>query len=326
MSHFASENDRVMNLLADAASTGLDARSADELAMLLGDAGGAETESMELAAAALDLALQGEAGVEAMPARVMASVAAEAAKFVGASGASASASATSPERQRVGSSNSSPSLALTRAEGDAAIPSRPVFQPGSNASRPTSGSPGGGGGLAYLGWLVAAAGIALAASVWLPQLGSNAGGTSGGGGGAVASGTSKLTFDDLKARPGTIEIAWKPLPDETCQEKCSGEVIWNNELQQGYMTFKGLAANDPATFQYQLWVFDASQKHPVDGGVFDIAEGSAKVNSRGEVVVPVVAKIRVDTPQAFAVTIEKPGGVVVSDQKRIATLAPVSKG
>jgi hypothetical protein len=321
MSHFASENDRVLNLLADAASTGLDARSADELAMLLGDASGADVESMELAAAALDLALQGEAGVEAMPARVMASVTAEAAKFVGAG---AAASATSPERQRVGSSISSPSLTLTRTDADAAIPSRPVFQPGSNASR----SSGGSGGLSYLGWLAAAAGIALAASAWLPRLGSNSGGPSGGGGGAVASATSKLTFDQLKARPGTIEIAWKPLPDETCQGTCSGEVIWNNELQQGYMTFKGLAANDPATFQYQLWVFDASQKHPVDGGVFDIASGggSAKVNSRGEVVVPVVAKIRVDTPQAFAVTIEKPGGVVVSDQKRIATLAPVSKG
>lgn len=320
MSHFASENDRVMNLLAEAASTGLDARSSDELAMLLGDAGGAETESMELAAAALDLALQGDAGVEAMPARVLASVASEAAKFVGA-GVTAT---TNPERQRAGSSNPSPSLTLTRTDGDAAIPSRPVFQPGSNASRSTGGSSGGGGGFAYLGWLAAAAGIALAASVWLPRLGSNTGGVSGGG--AVASGTSKLTFDELQSLPGTIEIAWKPLPDETCQGTCSGEVIWNNELQQGYMTFKGLAANDPATFQYQLWVFDASQKHPVDGGVFDIAEGSAKVNSRGEVVVPVVAKIRVDSPQAFAVTIEKPGGVVVSDQKRIATLAPVSKG
>lgn len=305
MSHFASENDRVLSLLAEAASVGIDARSADELAALLGDEAGAEIEAMELAAAALDVAMVEQSGgvssLEAMPAAVMASIASEAGRFVGSKAEAPAAS-----------------LRLSRREDDAVIaraPAAVVATVGRGA--------GGSGGAAWLGWLAAAAGIAIAASAWLPRLSTTGG--RGTGAGAVAN--AALSIDDLKAAAGTIEIAWKPLPDETCKEKCAGRVVWNNDLQQGYMTFKGLAVNDPSKFQYQLWVFDGAQKHPVDGGVFDIPAGAvAKAGADGEVIVPVVAKIRVETPQAFAVTIEKPGGVVVSDQSRIATLAPVSKG
>jgi len=39
------------------------------------------------------------------------------------------------------------------------------------------------------------------------------------------------------------------------------------------------------------------------------------------VLVPIEAKLRVQKPTLFAVTVEKPGGVVVSDQKRIALVA-----
>ena len=46
--------------------------------------------------------------------------------------------------------------------------------------------------------------------------------------------------------------------------------------------------------------------NPVDGGVFDAA-------ADGELVVAVYAKLAVDAPVAFAVTLEQAGGVVVSD-------------
>lgn len=359
MSRFASENDRVTSLLADAASGGLDARSADELATLLGpDAAAKESEAAELAAAALDLALIEEAGgvgsLEAMPAGLAASVASEAVKYIGASASTAS-------------------LRLARREDDVRLPAIAAQRAPASVGRST-----GGGSMAWAGWLAAAAGVVLAASAWLPRMSTVAPGSGGGGVGAMAqrsevaeSAAAKdfadstaldadngapamaarvaaksdarlrdvapaaafalappaASIDELKSKPGTIEIAWKPLPDETCKEKCSGRIVWNNELQQGYMTFKGLAANDPAKFQYQLWVFDSAQKHPIDGGVFDIVPGAVvRAGADGEVIVPVVAKIRVDSPQAFAVTIEKPGGVVVSDQSRIATLAPVTKG
>jgi anti-sigma-K factor RskA len=52
---------------------------------------------------------------------------------------------------------------------------------------------------------------------------------------------------------------------------------------------------------------DASRDvHPVDGGVFD-------VTSTGELIIPIHNRLPVSQPTAFAVTLEKPGGVVVSD-------------
>ncbi len=96
----------------------------------------------------------------------------------------------------------------------------------------------------------------------------------------------------------------------------SGDVVWSPSQQRGFMRFKGLAPNDLKAIQYQLWIFDKDrdQAFPVDGGVFDVA-------SNGEVIVPITAKLRVDEPVLFAVTIEKPGGVVVSKRERIVVTA-----
>lgn len=89
------------------------------------------------------------------------------------------------------------------------------------------------------------------------------------------------------------------------------------------MTFRGLAANDKAKEQYQLWIFDGErdEKFPVDGGVFDV--GAAQAGPNGEVIVPIIAKVAVGKPTLFAVTVEKPGGVVVSKRERIAVTAAV---
>ncbi|HMQ03664.1 MAG TPA: anti-sigma factor [Pyrinomonadaceae bacterium] len=101
----------------------------------------------------------------------------------------------------------------------------------------------------------------------------------------------------------------------------SGDVVWSDEKQEGYMRFRGLPRNDGRKETYQLWIFDETQdpKTPVDGGTFDVTDD-------GEVVIPINAKLRVRNPSAFAVTIEKPGGVVVSKREKIATLAPVKPG
>jgi anti-sigma-K factor RskA len=68
--------------------------------------------------------------------------------------------------------------------------------------------------------------------------------------------------------------------------------------------------------QYQLWIFDRQrdQAYPVDGGVFD-------VTSTGEVIVPIAAKLRVGDAALFAVTVERPGGVVVSRREHIVVTA-----
>jgi anti-sigma-K factor RskA len=98
----------------------------------------------------------------------------------------------------------------------------------------------------------------------------------------------------------------------------SGDVVWSDSKQAGYMVLRGLPVNDNTKQQYQLWIFDETQsdKTPIDGGVFD-------VNQNGEVIIPVNAKLKARKPKMFAVTMEKPGGVVVSDRGRVAALGKV---
>ena len=99
--------------------------------------------------------------------------------------------------------------------------------------------------------------------------------------------------------------------------KVTGDVVWSNAAQSGFMRFVDMPINDPKVEQYQLWIIDPSRDdEPIDGGVFNIT-------SRGESIIPIHAKLTVGQPQAFAVTIEKPGGVVVSTQERLPLLAAV---
>jgi len=98
-----------------------------------------------------------------------------------------------------------------------------------------------------------------------------------------------------------------------------GEVVWSDSEQKGFMKFKGLAANEVSKETYQLWIFDETQdeKTPVDGGVFDV-KGS------GEVLIPIDAKLKVQKPTLFAITVEKPGGVVVSKREKLVAIAKVA--
>ena len=99
-------------------------------------------------------------------------------------------------------------------------------------------------------------------------------------------------------------------------------MVWDNSKQRGYLRFSGLPANDPERSQYQLWIFDAKRddRYPIDGGVFDIPAGAT------EVVIPINARLAVNEPAMFAVTIEGPGGVVVSAREHIVALAKVAAG
>ncbi len=96
----------------------------------------------------------------------------------------------------------------------------------------------------------------------------------------------------------------------------AGDIVWSDERQSGYIRVRGLPANDPSQETYQLWIFEENQgdKTPIDGGIFDIT-------ADGEAIIPIDARLKTRNPGLFAITIEKPGGVVVSDRKRIAALA-----
>ena len=96
----------------------------------------------------------------------------------------------------------------------------------------------------------------------------------------------------------------------------TGDVVWSDAQQAGYVRLNGLPVNDPNKETYQLWIFEESQdpKTPIDGGTFNI-------NSVGEATIPIYAHLKVVNPKKFAVTIEKPGGVVVSKQEKVAAIA-----
>lgn len=124
----------------------------------------------------------------------------------------------------------------------------------------------------------------------------------------------------LASAKDVTTLAWTATKDPNATG-ATGDVVWSKAEQKGFMRFTGLAVNDAAQIQYQLWIFDKNrpQETPVDGGVFD-------VSSTGEVIVPITAKLSVDEPVLFAVTIEKPGGVVVSKRERIVVTAAPKTG
>ena len=155
-------------------------------------------------------------------------------------------------------------------------------------------------------WLSVAASIALLLSVWLPSRTDQ-----------IAS--LQQQRDKLIASASDIvRSKWESTAPDQKQGIELGEVVWSSAAQQGFMTIRGLPINDATKEQYQLWIIDPSRdEKPVDGGVFDIA-------SVGESIVGIQAKLRVDRPTVFAITVEKPGGVVVSDQKRLPLLAKIA--
>jgi hypothetical protein len=126
----------------------------------------------------------------------------------------------------------------------------------------------------------------------------------------------------LLAQNTVMQREWKAT-EYPAASGVTGDVVWDAQAQVGYMRFRGLPMNNPAETQYQLWIFDSTRddKYPVDGGVFN-----AKPNADGEVVVPILAKLLVRDPALFAVTVEKPGGVVVSDRQRIVVMAQATTG
>ena len=170
-----------------------------------------------------------------------------------------------------------------------------------------------------LGWLVAAAAcIALVIVLWLPR--------------------NQPTIEEAEIVPQQVTPA--PTPNLAEQRRAllasandvvqrnwtefnpkqprnvQGDVVWSNSAQKGFIRFQNLPVNDKTKEAYQLWIFDETQKNPIDGGVFDADEA-------GEIVIPIDAKLEVKKPTMFAVTAEKPGGVVVSELGKVMAVAKI---
>lgn len=121
---------------------------------------------------------------------------------------------------------------------------------------------------------------------------------------------------DLLAAPDLQTLALQPSTDSaSCA--ASGDILWSDHLSRGIMRLRGLSPNDPATLQYQLWVFDAQRDpaYPVDAGVFDLPAAA------GEHRIQIQPRLLIRRAEMFAVTAEQPGGVVVSRRDRVLLTA-----
>ena len=172
----------------------------------------------------------------------------------------------------------------------------------------------------WFGWAAAAAAcIALALNIWFTRFQPNV---------DVARNPppvdtprsltpAELRDEMLRAASGTIKATWAAGNVKELAQLV-GDVVWSDEKQAGYMRLRGLPVNDVSKETYQLWIFDKTQDKatPIDGGTFD-------VKSNGEVVIPINAKLKAQGPEMFAITVEKPGGVVVSKRDKLAAIAKV---
>ncbi len=154
-----------------------------------------------------------------------------------------------------------------------------------------------------LAWLTAAAAILV--SVWFARH----------GGGPEA--TSALTARAKLLSTADDVLALKWTSTSAGETRDLGGVLWSDARQEGYMTFRSLPVNNPEVEQYQLWIFDERQdpKYPIDGGVFNMPQ------HEGDVIIAIHPKLQVRGAAQFAITIERPGGVVVSSRQRLPLLA-----
>lgn len=278
-------DEKLLDLLADQATVGLSEEEARQLEDLLGTTdGGMDAQSFELAAAAIMLA---ETRYEPMPAGLEAKLSRAAEDYLGTA-----------KGEIHESIHDQPTQAFKWKESK---PSRSFFD--------------------WFGWAAAAAACVVIGVMFfynqnrisqmqarIDQLSATP---------TPAPSLAELR-DRLKASGGSVVRAEWTKGNVPETETVTGEVVWSDAEQKGYMTFRGLPVNDANKEAYQLWIFEDAklEEFPKDGGVFNVA-------ANGEVIVPIDAKLRTLDPKAFAVTIEKPGGVVRSERDKIALLAPV---
>jgi anti-sigma-K factor RskA len=283
-------DDRLGDLLAQEATEGLDASERAELDRLLGAHPGADRGALERTAAAVMLA--GTLDAEPLPAALRGRLAEQGRRWVGEN-----ASPTRP------AANTSASVASLPAAREA------------RAARTAGAVPAHS---AHWGWWVAAAAVVIAVVGWYPRLANTPPAPVAVDRPAPPQPSAAQQREELLRAAANRLVRWDwATTEDPSATGVTGDVVWDPVTQQGYMRFVGLPANDAGQQQYQLWIFDAErdERYPVDGGVFDVPGG------RTEVVVPIDARLAVAKPALFAVTVEKPGGVVVSSRERIVVLA-----
>jgi len=118
----------------------------------------------------------------------------------------------------------------------------------------------------------------------------------------------------LAADPSLLRLHWQH-GTSPFRGQVTGEVVWSQQDQRGYLTFHGLPALDE-DHRFQLWIVDGQREGaPVDGGLFAIRPGSDTT------VVAIDARLPIGKPAAFVVTVEAKSGAVVSKQEHVVAIA-----
>jgi len=305
------QNQRLVELLVQRAVDGLNSAERAELKALLEEENYVDAGRFEYTAAALLLAGDVEHSVpEEMPDSLRDRLYAQAEMF--------EATMAPPPRQRSSSSSGQPQVISIagRSRSGASTPS--VSSPQAAPAKQSGRKPSSSYSLqAKAGWFAAAASVLIAVAGWWPRLEN---------GDAPAAEVPIATAiqqqrEMLLAQQGVVTRTWQTTQDPAASG-VTGDVVWDPKSQNGYVRFRGMQANNATEQQYQLWIFDGTrdERYPVDGGVFNIPAGQS------EVIIPIKAKLQIRDPAMFAVTIEKPGGSVVSSRDRIVVLAPVRQG
>lgn len=275
--------DRLAELLADEASAALDSSDASELKDLLDRTPGVRRDELMQAAALTQVAFlrqaQSSASVSRMPAGLKERLATQ--------GEAAAIRQRGPAAAPRAAPAGVPAAAVRNVDARK-VGTSPDARRADYPSKAMSRTSRGG----YLGWALAAT---LAAAL------------------VVVRTEGPVAPDSIAARASLVDEATDVVtlpwtrPTAEGYEGVTGDVVWSESKQQGYLRLANMPVNDPARVQYQLWIVDPERdgKHPVDGGVFD-------VSSTGEVIIPIQAKLQIRSPKAFAITAEQPGGVVVS--------------
>lgn len=321
-----SPRERFEELLLDRAVEGLSPEQERELLALSRSLGLEIHDGYDQAAAAVDLALTVPGRFSALP-----ELPADLAQRVLEQGVSFVRSQTGTERAEP---KVVPPLRISRSltDGDRAGTPTTTDQPRGSAWTLVRG---------YGGWVAAAACLAL---LVLQRDNSNSGRISpvaGAGSGirtgstnnaqlplegigkAVIGQVNELVSSIFNERPEDMPVVTLYAPDDDLQSKAIGSVIWSPERQMGVLLAHGIAPIDKPGDTYQLWIVDTlrDQRFPVDGGIFSIDSPTGRD-------APVAITFRPAQPighaAAFAVTIERAGGVVVSSSRPVAAGAVVT--
>jgi len=270
----ALDRNRLYELLADEASAALDSSDAVELTRLLTQNPDVARDGILQAAALTQVALLRRTSGDRMPAGLRERLASQGEALVMRQRGPMTGAATG--------ATTGPRLVKTDTPTAAAPP------PATSRWSPASGA----------GWLLAAM-FAVAFVVVRNEPTANSPAPDA----APDAVTTRASL--VNEAPDVITLPWAP-PTAAGYQNVTGDVVWSQSRQQGYLRLANMPVNDPARTQYQLWIVDPDRdKNPVDGGVFN-------VSATGEVIIPIEAKLLIRSPKAFAITAEQPGGVVVS--------------